>query len=376
MKRIFTAFCFCVLFSHHAFSQSITLPPSGGNQKSTVTQWMGLVSVSITCNSPNVHSPSGEDRKGHIWGELVHYGFVDQGYGSSKAAPWRAGANENTTITFSHDVKVGDKALKAGTYGLFLAVEKEGPWQWIFSKNASNWGSYYYDPKEDALRVSTQPIDAAYTEYLTYGFDERELHSSTAFLQWENKRIPFKIEVPNGLDLYVEKIRGELQGDRMGFTYNTWMEAAQFCAENKINLEEALTWADAAISGPFIGRENFQTLQTKALVLQAMGKTNEADDVMVKAVKHPTAVIQDIHQFGRSLLNSGKKEKAMEVFKLNRQLHPEDKFTTYVGLARGYAALGDKKNAIKNWEIAIKNIPAEQKPYLSQYEAELKKLKG
>src|SRR5689334_2957451 len=101
MKRILTAVC--VLFAQYAFSQSISLPPSGGNQKSTVTQWMGLASVTINYSSPNVHAPNGDDRKGHIWGELVHYGFIDQGYGSSKAAPWRAGANENTTITFSHD---------------------------------------------------------------------------------------------------------------------------------------------------------------------------------------------------------------------------------------------------------------------------------
>ena len=85
-----------------------------------------------------MHGPQGEDRKGHIWGELVHYGFIDQADGLSKVAPWRAGANENTTITFSHDVKIDGKTLKAGTYGLFLDVEKDGPWQWIFSNNASS----------------------------------------------------------------------------------------------------------------------------------------------------------------------------------------------------------------------------------------------
>ncbi len=66
-----------------------------------------------------------------------------------------------------------DRNSKAGTYGLSLDVEKEGPWKWIFSNNATSWGSYYYDPKEDALRVETKAEDAAYTEYLTYSFDER-----------------------------------------------------------------------------------------------------------------------------------------------------------------------------------------------------------
>jgi tetratricopeptide (TPR) repeat protein len=154
------------------------------------------------------------------------------------------------------------------------------------------------------------------------------------------------------------------------------MDAAQFCARNKVNLEEALTWADNAISGQFIGREDFASLQTKAQVLYAMSRDNEADVVMDKAIKHPTANVTEVHQYGRALLAAGKNQKAMEVFKANRQLHPDDKFTTYVGLARGYAANGDKKNAIKNWDIAIKNLPDNQKAFLPQYEAEVKKLKG
>lgn len=357
-------------------AQSITLPPSGDNQKSSITQWMGLTSVTITYNSPNVTGPTGEDRKGHIWGEIVHYGFIDQGFGTSKAAPWRAGANENTTITFTNDVKVEGKELKAGTYGLFLDVEKEGPWYWIFSSASTNWGSYFYNPKEDVLRVPTLPVEAAYTEYLTFGFEDRELNSATAFLQWENKRIPFKIEVPNAIQLYVDKIRGDLQGNRMGFTYHPWVEAVQFCVQHNTNLEEALRWADVAIYEQWIGRENFITLQAKAQVLQALNRTSESDEYMQRAIKHPTASVQDIHVFARNLLRAGNTQKAMEIFQYNRKTHPEDKFTTYVGLARGYTALGDKKNAIKNWEIAIKNLPEDQKPFLSQYEDELKKLKG
>ena len=373
MKKLFVITLLVV--AGNAFAQ-ITTPPAGDNQKCSVTQGIGLATVTITYSSPDVHGLSGEDRKGHIWGELVHYGFIDQGFGTSKSAPWRAGANENTIITFSHDVKVNGQDLKAGSYGLFLDVEKEGPWRWIFSKNSTSWGSYFYDPKDDALRVETTPTDAPYTEWLTYGFDDRMTTSTTAFLQWENKRMSFKVEVPNINELYVNKMREELRGTPTGFNYQGWMAAAQFCARNKINLEEALTWSDIAIKGPFVGQEDFSSLETKAVVLQAMGRDKEADEIMDKAIKMPSATTQSIHQYARTLLNAGKKEKAMEVFKLNRQLHPEDKFTTYVGLARGYTAMGDKKNAIKNWEIAIKNLPENQKANESFYKAELEKLKG
>lgn len=365
-----------MLITASLYAQSITLPPSGDNQKCSVTQWIGPVAVTITYNSPDVRGPQGEDRTGHIWGELVPYGFTDPGYGTSKSAPWRAGSNENSTIGFSHDVVIDGKPLQAGTYGIFIDVQESGPWTWILSHDANNWGHYHYDPSHDAMRVKAEPKEAPFTEWLTYGFDDRRPTSAVAYLQWEKKRVDLKIEVQNVNQIYVDQIRADLQGHRMGFTNQSWMDAAQFCAQNKINLDEALEWAEYAITGRFIGREEFSSLQTKALVLQAMGKDSDAENIMTRAINHPTATVQAIHQYGRSLLQSGKKEKAMEVFKLNRQRHPQDKFTTYVGLARGYTAIGDKKNAIRNWEAALKNLPEDQKANKEFYEGELKKLKS
>jgi tetratricopeptide (TPR) repeat protein len=222
--------------------------------------------------------------------------------------------------------------------------------------------------------VEVAPADCEYTEWLTYGFDDRQPNSAIAYLQWENKRLPFKIEVPNVNELYLASIRNELRNSP-GFNYQNWMAAAQFCAQNKINLDEGLTWADAAISKPFIGREDFSSLQTKSLVFMAMGKETEANTIMDKAVKLPSATVTAIHQYGRTLLAAGKKEKAMEIFQYNFKTHPEDKFTTHVGLARGYTAAGDSKNAVKNWEMAIQNIPENQKANIGLYQAELKKLK-
>lgn len=358
-----------------AWAQGITLPPSGSNQKSRVTQFIGPVEVTITYNSPNVHGPGGEDRKGHIWGELVHYGFINQGFGPAKEAPWRAGSNENTTITFSHDVKVQGKDLKAGTYGFFIDVEKDEPWNLVFSHNSTSWGSYFYNQQEDALRVPATPMEAPYAEFLTYGFDEREDAYTTAYMQWENKKVAWKIEIPNINDIYLTAIRNELRSSP-GFNYQNWMAAAQFCVQRNINLEEALTWADAAISAPFVGQEDFNTLSTKASVLTAMGKKTEANTVMDKAITLPSATVTAVHSYARSLIAAGQNEKALEVFKYNRKKNPDDTFTTFVGLARGYTAVGDKKNAIKNWEIAIKNLPENQKANKGLYESELNKLKS
>ncbi len=373
MKKLITL-SVLLLLTGWSIAQTLSQPPSGDNQKSSIAQWIGPVNVTITYSSPDVTGPAGEDRKGHIWGEVVHYGFIDQGFGTSKAAPWRAGANENTVISFSHDVKIEGKDLKAGTYGLFLAIEKTGPWTWIFSKNSTSWGSYFYDAKEDALRVPATPLDATHEEWLTFGFDNRLPNSATAYLKWDNKLVPFKIEVPNITELYVSKMREELRSST-GFDYRNWSIAAAYCAQHKINLEEALTWADVAMSPAIGGVEDFTGLNTKANVLRAMGREAETIPIMDKAIKIPNTPVGAIHQYARGLLTAGQKEKAMEVFQYNAKVHPEDKFTTNVGLARGYTAMSDKKNAIKHWELAIKNIPADQKGNISLYEGELKKVK-
>src|SRR5437660_8812277 len=92
----------------------LAIPPNGDNERAEISQWIGLVKVTIDYHSPNVHGGGGADRTGHIWGELVSYGFTDQGFGPSHSAPWRVGANETTTLTVSLDVKIEGTDLKAG----------------------------------------------------------------------------------------------------------------------------------------------------------------------------------------------------------------------------------------------------------------------
>lgn len=380
MKYAFAAAILLLTFFLTSSAQEkseLSMPPNGDNERAEVSQWIGPVKVSIDYHSPKVHNPPENDRTGHIWGDLVHYGFIDEGFGPTKGAPWRAGANESTSISFSSDVKVEGKALKAGTYALFLDVEKTAPWSWIFS-NKLGWGSFQYDAKDDVLRVPVTPQESAFTEFLTYGFDDRHPDSAVAYLQWEKKRIPFKIEVPNVNELYVEKMRQDLES-WPGFNYQNWQNAAQFCADNKVNLEEALVWADKAINGPFrgatIGREDFSTAGTKAAVLTAMGRESDADALMDKALHIPGTDAYSIYAYGMGLLKKDRKSKAMEVFTFNQQHHHEDKFWPALGMARGYTAIGDKKNAIANWNVVLQNIPANLSNRAAAYEAALQKLK-
>ncbi|HEY8021437.1 MAG TPA: DUF2911 domain-containing protein [Thermoanaerobaculia bacterium] len=382
MRAVTLAVVTLLIATGQAFAQEVSeLPvPTGGNgrsQRSEVSQWIGPVKVSIGYHSPSV-GRDGDDRSGHIWGELVRYGFSDEGFGPSHAAPWRAGANETTTISFSHDVRVEGKDLKAGTYGLFVEVEPGGPWTWIFSRAASGWGSYQYDPQDDVLRVPATPRDAPPTEYLTYGFESRREDSAVAFLQWEKKSLPLRIEVPDVNAIYVAEMRQRLLG-WPGFKYQDWQEAAQFCADHKINLDEALVWADRAIHEPFrgaaLGREDFSTLSTKADVLAALGRSGEADALMDRALQMPGTSMIEVHFYATGLLAAGRKERALAVFQLNQRRHPEEPFWTSLGLARAYGALGEKAKAIAAWEVALRRVPPSQRANVPRFEKSLAALK-
>lgn len=349
-----------VFGSDYLCAQSISLPPSGDNQKSSITQWIGLVSTTITYNSPDVTGPNGESRKGRIWGGVVPFGLSDNNFGTATKMPWRAGANENTTISFSHDVKVEGKDIPAGIYGVHM-IPGEETWVIIFSKNSSAWGSYFYDELDDALRVEVYPQASQYTEWLIFDFIEKRPTYTIAALKWEELMVPFKIEA-DVISLYLAQIRNELQSSP-GFTWQNWVAAVNFCLSNNVNLDEALLWSDYAINAPFVGQKNFTTLTTKARVLLKMENDQEADKIIEEAVEEPSATMTDIHMFGRNLIGEGRAEKAMEVFELNRKKFPDDNFTIYVGLARGNEALGKTKQAIKNYRLAAENAPEGQKEY-------------
>jgi len=361
------------LSNNTLFAQNgITLPESS-NQKVSLSQWIGLVEANVTYNSPNVTNPrSGEDRTGKIWGKLVPYGFHFVTF-ANQMIPWRAGAQTNTVFTVSHDVKIEGQHLPAGKYGLFMLAGKE-EWTIIFSKNYNSWGALYYDQKEDALRVTVKPTKTHFTEWLTYDFIERKSDHAIMALKWEYLSVPVKIEVPNINELYVEKLRSDLRNGA-GFSDSNWTEAINFCVTNNINLEEALKWADYAINRQWFGNKNFGTYSAKANVLEKLGRVEEAKALRAEALK--TANAKEISSEGRRLLSKNKIKEALKLYALNAKKFPEEIFMIHVDFAKVYTALGNKKKAIKHWEIALKNVSdrTDQKVFVQRYNRALKKLK-
>jgi len=338
-----------------AQTPGVTLPPDGDNQRSWATQQIGPVKVSLEYSSPNVHSPTGEDRRGKIWGGLVPYGLANLGFGTcGDQCPWRGGANENTVFTTSHDIKVQGETLPAGAYGLhFIPGQEE--WTVIFSKNHTSWGSFTYDAKEDALRVKAKPEKNDYHEWLTYEFTDRETDHGTVALMWEDLKLPLALAVPDAPGLWVESMRRELRNNN-GFTWQSWNAAAQYCAQNKVNLEEGLRWAQVAVSRPFIGQENFNTLLTLAMLEEANGKAEEAKKTREQALNHRSAGPIDLHQYARGLQAQGKNDEAIGVYELNAKRFP-DQWPVNVGMARAAAARSNQKQALEYAKKAMAQAP-------------------
>ena len=251
---------------------------------------------------------------------------------------------------------VEGKPIAAGTYGFHVIVRDEGePWTAIFSNNSTAWGSFFYKESEDVLRVDAQPQDHPHTEWLTFDFPDKGAESCTMALRWEGKSFPLRIEVEAMSDIYLAEMRRDLEGSA-GFQWQNWQSAANFCLNNNVHLEEGLAWADKAVAAPFIGQKNFSTLQTKAGLLQALGRDDEAAATMDEALQHPTATVFQIHQYGRQLIGRGETDEALQVFLLNQKMNG-DVWPVNVGLARGYAATGHYAKALKYARLAHAEAP-------------------
>jgi tetratricopeptide (TPR) repeat protein len=319
--------------------------PNGYTKKAAVSEQVGLTQVTIT-----YHRPAVRGREGKIWGEVVHKGFIDQGFGSRKPAPWRAGANENTVIEFDNDVKVEGQTLPKGRYGLFIAYDPLES-TIIFSNRSDSWGSFFYDEKEDALRVKVKPrpIEKS-VEYLKYEFSNQTPNSAVISLSWEKLSIPFKVEV-DYLKQQFDAFVAESQNPR-GFTSQGLNVAASWTLQNDYRLEKGLEWATLATSPNFPGDPtSFPALSTKALILDKLGRPDEAAAVIKTAL--PFGSIIELQQFGRQLLAAKKPQAALEVFQFNYNKNP-NQFTTLVGMARGLSANGEYAKAL---DFANKALP-------------------
>ncbi len=311
----------------NAQSTLIDLPlPS---QRAIVTQRIGLTDITI-----NYHRPLVNGRK--IFGGLVPYGEV-----------WRAGANENTTITFPDAVTIEGQPLAAGTYGLHM-IPTEDQWTVIFSKMSTAWGSFSYKQAEDALRVTVKPETAEFHDALLYDFDQLKPDSAVVTMSWDKVAVPFKVAV-NVNEVVEASLQKQMRG-LVQYTWDAWNDAATYLADNKVNLNEALADEDKSIQN----EQRFENLMEKSKILDALGRKDEATTARTKALGLADA--QQLYGYCRQLQREKRADEAFAIYLTTAKKYP-DFWLSHAGLARVYSSKGDFDKATKEMEMALAGAP-------------------
>ncbi|HXW91016.1 MAG TPA: DUF2911 domain-containing protein [Terriglobales bacterium] len=317
-------------------AQSFLLDLPSQSQGAQIAQRVGITDITIT-----YHRPLVKGRK--IFGGLVPYGTV-----------WRAGANENTTITFSDPVLIEGKSLAKGSYGLHM-IPNPDEWTMIFSTNSTSWGSFTYDQAEDALRVMVKPKIAEVHEALSYEFDQLQPDSVVIELEWETIAVPFKVTV-NVHDIVEASLKKQLRNISQ-FTWEGWNDAASYLVTEKIDLVDALKYADRSIEN----EDRYENELTKSEILAALDRKDEAAIAQRKALELANPL--QMHLFGRQLQAEKRNEEAFAVFHENAKKHP-DQWFVHTGLARIYSAQGKFDDAAQEMKLALAAAPESQKTYL------------
>lgn len=324
MVRLVPAAIVLLVASTPAFAQAPRLTLPEASQAATVSQRIGLTDITVTYHRPAV-------RKRAIWGEVVPYGQV-----------WRAGANENTVVSFSTPVTVGGQTLQAGDYGLHM-IPAKGEWTVIFSRDASAWGSFFYDQAKDAVRLATTPAENAHQEHLAYTFETPTPQGVVLTLRWEKLAVPITVAVDTPT-VVTDSFERELRG-LAGFFWQPHVQAAQWTAQHGRDDTRALAWADKALTM----NRNYQTLAVKARVLEKQGAAADAAALRDEAVKVATEA--DMNAYGYELLGAGRTDEAVAVFRKNVADYPKS-WNTYDSLGEALAVQGDKAAAIEQYRKA------------------------
>ena len=333
------------IFFLNSLKAQMDLPPSGGNPRAKITEEVGITDITISYGRPDVNG-----REGKIWGGVITWGFSTLNLNTNKnTQPWRAGANENTTITFEHDVKVEGKNIRAGTYGLFMAVWPDSV-VIIFSNQNGSWGSFYYEDKYDVLRVTVKPVALDKSvEWLKYEFIEQREKYCVIALQWEKLSIPFRVDVDVDY-IVVNRLREQVTSQK-GFNQLNLVAAANYCLNKNINLDEALGWVQRAA-----GFRSYSTFRTLATAYEKLNRLREADSVMTDALT--MATVNQYVGYSRALITQKRYDKGIEVL-MSGKTKFGDVFAVNNGLMFVYSAKADFTSALLYADMAMAQAPNE-----------------
>jgi hypothetical protein len=231
-----------VLTAAFTNAQTLTTPQPSPTQ--TIKQNFGVGFIELSYSRP-----AKKGRK--VMGDLVPFGKV-----------WRTGANAATTLTFSDDVTIGGKEVKAGKYGL-LAIPDAGKWTIIISKDATINQPANYKVENDVVRVEANTTALpAVVENFTINFADITGSSCNVQLMWENTAVQFVVTA--GTDA---KVMGQID-NLMNKDNKPYFNAASYYYDNGKDLKQALGWVNKALE---TNKEAFWMYLLKARILKKTG---------------------------------------------------------------------------------------------------------
>lgn len=328
--RIFILFVFvCGLNNLNAQFHSLSIPKVSPRVESTYS--IGATRVKIAFGSPSVQ---GRD----VWNN--QHVIPQQG----KPYPWRAGANENTVISFDTDVFIEDIPLPAGSYG-FHVIPNGHLHTLLFAELDNLWGSYYLNIEKDVvLKVVVEDSTCAFSEQMNFELVNTTESRAIVALKWADRVIPFEVSVDLNKTV-LEKLRYELNGENT-YRWRAWNDAAAWCVRRNTNLEEALIWVNRSIGGGyggFGGDQNMVNLGTKIKVLQALGEPKELDQTFELALSQPYS-IDDAHHFGGMLIEINEPNKAIDFYSESLKKYKNEWGIQYM-ISIAYYESGNTKKA-------------------------------
>ncbi|WP_420387202.1 DUF2911 domain-containing protein [Roseivirga sp.] len=359
MKKLSLSILLIIACSAQIRAQFHTMKIPQASNHVTETQTLGVTDITIDYHSPAV-------RERDVWNNTD---IIPQ---NANPVAWRAGANMNTTISFSTDVMIEGQFLPAGKYG-FHIVPRGDTYELNFAHNNHQWGSYYLDLEKDVtLKVEVSAVEETpFSEKLDYEFLNWTPEEVTVALEWANRRIPFKVSVDLNKTV-VESFRSELRGINT-YHWQAWNDAARWCLVHNTNLEEALEWANRSVNGGYNGfaaNKNAENLRTKAELEQRLGKTAELEQTLSDAIAFIESPY-DANFFSIYLLGVKKTDLAMELLDKSIAANPESWFLM-LNQAVGYYFQGKEKRALSTMEKVKSMAPANFQDRLTTIEASFK----
>jgi hypothetical protein len=256
MKNLVLSFL-TLMISFVGYSQIETPQPS---PFSKIEQKVGLTDVTIEYSRPMMRGRT-------IFGDLVPYGKL-----------WRLGANANTKVTFSDDVMIGGKEVKAGSYAVF-ATPNENSWDVIFYNDTNNWGTpQKWDDSKVVAKVTQEVYALPMTiESFSMSIDNLSSSGATLGMMWENVYVGVEFQVPTD-----KKVSAAITKVMNGPSANDYYAAAVYYSSEGKDIAKAQEWMEKAMS--MIEKPGFWQLRQQSLIYAKAGNKKAAIETAKKSL--------------------------------------------------------------------------------------------